>query len=423
MNATNATLAEDTKKGIPYWFQLALMFFVGWIFMYAARNILSASMATIQTEFKLTGVQLGLLNSLFYLAYTVVQIPFGAMGDKIGLKIVLVGGFLVFGVFTGLTGVAASFAVLVIMRIMVGVGQGTYYGPQYALSSMNIPQKRRGIGNAIINSGMAFGTSLGLMGGSYIMSTLGLGWRANFYIFAVPILLIALLFQFFVKKPKPGQGLTKATPEGETASNAVAVSANKQGNKRNITAIFIIVFCSLFGFFFIQSWLPYYLQTERGIEPSSVGNISSLVAWASIPGALTWAFLSDKLKVRKPFVIGLLAFALIALFAAVSMKTIPLLIGSLILYGLTGKLALDPILVSALGDNAPSTNPGTLFSTYNFIGMSASVVAPYVGGFIKDQTGSLNGTFYLASGFLLIGFLAAIFIYVETRKRNQLAAA
>ncbi len=43
--------------------------------MYATRNILSASMVEIGDEFKLTGVQLGLLNTLFYLAYTLSQIP------------------------------------------------------------------------------------------------------------------------------------------------------------------------------------------------------------------------------------------------------------------------------------------------------------------------------------------------------------
>lgn len=410
--STQAIVNDTKKKGLPYWLQLALLFFVGWIFMYATRNILSASMASIGAEFGLTGVQLGLLNSLFYLSYTVTQIPFGAIGDKIGLKAVLVGGFILFGIFTGLTGVAASFIVLVIMRIMVGVGQGTYYGPQYALSSMNIPKEKRGIGNAIINSGMAFGTSLGLIGGGYVINTLKLGWRANFFIFAIPVILIGVLFQFVIKKKTAVK-----------AEEIAIVTEEKVGNKRNVIAIFIMVFCSLFGFFFIQSWLPYYLQMERSIEPSSVGFISSLVAWASIPGALTWAFWSDKVKLRKPFIIGLLCFALFALLGAVYLNNFNMLIVSLILYGLTGKLALDPILVSALADNAPSTNPGTLFSTYNFIGMSASIVAPYVGGFLQDKTGSLSSTFYLAAGLLLVGLITALFVYTENRNSRAAAVA
>ena len=410
----------DAKKGMPYWLKLALLFFVGWIFMYATRNILSASLKSIEGEFGLTGTQLGLLNSLFYLSYTLTQIPFGMAGDKIGLKVILVFGFILFGIFTGLTGIAASFAVLLIMRIMVGVGQGTYYGPQYALSSMTIPEKHRGIGNAIINSGMAFGTSLGLIGGGYIINTLGLSWRTNFYIFAIPVILVGLLFQFVIRKQTKGETLQSETKKADAPTPVVQ---ERKGNKRNIIAVFIIVFCSLFGFFFIQSWLPYYLETEREIARSQVGFISSLVAWASIPGALTWARLSDKLNKRKPLMIGLLVFALLALLGAVYLNSFTMLIVSLVLYGLTGKLALDPILVSAVADNAPSKNPGTLFSTYNFIGMSASIVAPYVGGFIKDLTGSLSQTIYLAAGLLLLGLIVALFVFQDNKKTKETVAA
>lgn len=121
--------------------------------------------------------------------------------------------------------------------------------------------------------------------------------------------------------------------------------------------------------------------------------------------------------------IGLLSFALLSMLGAVYLNNITMLIVSLVFYGLTGKLALDPILVSAVADNAPTKNPGTLFSTYNFIGMSASIVAPYVGGFLQDQTGSLSSTFYLAAGFLLIGLVVALFVFKEPRKRTQQVAS
>jgi len=409
--------AETKKSKFPYWLQLALIFFLGWVFMYATRNILSASMVEIGDEFKLTGVQLGLLNTLFYLAYTLSQIPSGIIADKIGLKVVLVFGFVFYGIFTGLTGIAASFTILLIMRILVGIGQGTYYGPQYALSSLNVPKKNRGVGNAIINSGMAFGTSLGLIGGGFITSKLG--WRYNFYIFAIPVFLIALLFQFVIRKNKASEQERPA----DHFENAEEAHVEHKGDRRNIIAIFIIVFCSFFGFFFIQSWLPYYLQVERGIAPENTGFVSSLVAWSSIPGALLWAHLSDRLRTRKPFMIGLLFFAVISTLGAVLLENFPLLIVSLILYGLTGKLGLEPILVSAIADNAPSTNPGTLFSTFNSIGVSASILAPIIGGFLQDKTHSLQGTFYLAAGLAFVGLLVALFIYREKKSDAQVSVA
>lgn len=47
------------------------------------------------------------------------------------------------------------------------------------------------------------------------------------------------------------------------------------------------------------TWLPYYLQTERGIEGSKTGIISSLVPWAAIPGAILFGYLSDRIKIKK----------------------------------------------------------------------------------------------------------------------------
>jgi len=61
---------------------------------------------------------------------------------------------------------------------------------------------------------------------------------------------------------------------------------------RNLLLTFILCFCSLYGFFVVLTWLPQFLQVERGFEGTSVGFISSLVPWASIPGALIFARLS-----------------------------------------------------------------------------------------------------------------------------------
>ncbi len=54
--------------------------------------------------------------------------------------------------------------------VMVGVFQGFYYGPQYGLSSEAIPKHRITLGSAIINSGMAFGLSIG-----YYISSISVG--------------------------------------------------------------------------------------------------------------------------------------------------------------------------------------------------------------------------------------------------------
>jgi MFS family permease len=413
MLPNEGTCAVGTgRRAVPYWVRAVVLFFLGWIFIYATRNIFSASMSSIQKEFGFTKSQLGLLNSVFFFTYTFAQIPSGMLGDRFGLKRMLIIGFLIFGVFTGLTGIAMSFAMIMLMRAFVGIGQGTYYGPQYALSSNAIPLEHRGFGSAIINSGMAFGISLGLIGAGFIMNTLGLDWRYCFYIFSIPAVIIGILVKFLIREDKPAE-------KPSSAAKDVAGTAFRFGGiNRNIAAIYIMVFCSLFGFFVIQTWLPYFLQNERGIAAGYVGFISSLVAWASIPGALIFSRMSDKFKRRKIFIVALVTVALFSIIGCVYFKDFNLMIACLIVYGLTGKLALDPILVASVADNAPSGNLGTIFSIYNFVGMSSSILAPYIAGFISDTTGSLTSAFYL-SGCLLVAGLSAVVILLEDKIGKQ----
>ncbi|MFC6601607.1 MFS transporter [Ectobacillus funiculus] len=138
------------------------LFFLGWVFMYADRNILSPVMGEIGQQWNLDNAHLGLMSTVFFAAYAFMQIPTGFLADKFGRVKVLVTGYILFGVATYLSGTAATFVMFLMMRALTGLGEGTYYGSQYGISSNLTPKKYRGIVSALINSGMAFGISLGL---------------------------------------------------------------------------------------------------------------------------------------------------------------------------------------------------------------------------------------------------------------------
>lgn len=131
---------------------------------------------------------------------------------------------------------------------------------------------------------------------------------------------------------------------------------------------------------------------------------------ASIPGALIFAFLSDKVKRTKLFIFILVPVAAISIFAIAFVTSQTLLIIALIAYGLTGKLAIDPILVAFVSKNAPKGSLSTALSAYNFIGMSSSILAPFLTGFISDQFGSMQLGFYLAAALLLFGTIVFSFV-------------
>lgn len=166
------------------------LFFLGWVFMYADRNILSPVMGSIGEEWSLNQTQLGLMSTVFFAAYAFMQIPTGILADKFGRVKVLVIGFIVFGIGTYLSGASATFGIFLMMRALTGLGEGTYYGSQYGISSTITPKKYRGLVSAIINSGMAFGISLGFMSSSYFTYTLNKGWQFPFMYLRFQLLLL-----------------------------------------------------------------------------------------------------------------------------------------------------------------------------------------------------------------------------------------
>lgn len=385
-----------------YWIKLVAVFTLGWLVIYAARTILNPIMGNIKAEFTLDNAQLGLIMSLFFIGYTVTQIPSGIMGDKIDRKKILVPSFLVFGIFMVITGLMPSYFLFVIAWVIVGLAQGMFYGPQYALSSEAIPEKNITLGSALINSGMAFGTSIGYFISSISVSEMGMSWRIPFYIMAVPILIIAFLMYRIIKE--------RPRKQVQQDENIAPFKMSSLFKNRNLILAYIIIFCSIYGFFMIITWLPYYLESERGINGAQVAFVASLVPWAAIPGSLFFSWLSDKLGRRKPVLMIMLPLAFIFTASIVFFDNLVILYIALIGYGIVGKISTNPVLIAVVADNAPKSALGTSFSVYNFIGMTASILAPYITGFLTDLTGSMAIGFYLAALLLVVGLVAALML-------------
>ena len=405
----NSKQQQAVRVGNSYWIKVVAIFFIGWILMYATRTIFNPIMGVVGEEFGLSNTQLGLANSIFFLTYAIAQIPFGIIGDKIGRKMIITVGFLLLAVATYFSGLATTFVLFLTNRAIAGIGQGAYYGPQFALSTEAIPKSKRTIGNAIINSGMAFGTSGGYLLSSKLVLENGESWSKPFFIMALPTLIVGLLFYTVLKEKviRPGE-----EPEEETGPKE-KISLKQIFSNRNLVAAFILCFTSIYANFVILTWLPQFLIAECGFTGASVCFISSLVPWASIPGALLFARINDKTGATKKLVFLLVPLAILSVFAIAFVTNRTLLISVLILYGLTGKLALDPIMVTFVTKHAPKSALGTSLSAYNFIGMSGSILAPYVTGYLADTSGSMQVGFYLSCVLLAIGLFLFAFLAKE----------
>jgi len=93
------------------------------IITFVDRLAIAVAGPRIQEELRIPPHLWGWVLGAFVLAYGIFEIPTGAMGDRIGQRKVLARIVLWWSAFTALTGVAYSFAALVIIRFLFGAGE------------------------------------------------------------------------------------------------------------------------------------------------------------------------------------------------------------------------------------------------------------------------------------------------------------
>lgn len=410
----------DIKKtGIEYWKKVVVVLCLGWVTIWIYRTFLNPLFPLLKEEFGITSdATIGLISSTYFLGYTAMQIPSGYMADKIGRKKVMIPGFLVMALGPIFIGVSPAFSLIITASLLAGIGSGVYYGTAYSTSSASVPEEKRGISTAIINSGSAVGMIIGMTASSYFVLQAGISWRTMAFIVAGLIILMALVFWKVLKETAK----TKAQRQAEAANvkEEDKVSLAKLLKDKQVLASYFLYFSTCYAYYMMVTWLPAFLQQERGFEGAAIGVAASMLPLAAIPGALIFSHFSDKyrgFKLRFIFTLELLVVGVIFLIVTVSSNW--LLVGMLILYGLLGKLAVEPILISYMADNAPKEGYGTFFGFFNFFGMLSSVLAPVLTGLISDMTGSRVISFYFSAIILL---LAVLFMFLATRGKKAASA-
>ena len=359
--------------------------------MYADRSVLSPVIGEIRSEFNVSLTQIGWLTSAFFLAYAVMQVPFGIVSERVGRKRLLVAGFVTFGVSTAASGLVGDFALLVALGVVTGIGQATYYPTQFSISAEAIPRRGRAFGLAIINNGMAVGVAGGTIIATWLAFGLGLGWRTSLITMGLLTLVAAAGLAILVWEPRRASASQRAPLSASLSTPQLATYA--------------AAFCSLFGFFVILVWLPYYLQTSRQLTLMDAGFVAAAAALPAIPSSLVLARWSDRTGARRLPVYLLFGTSAIALTGIAVVPTFELLLVCLVVYGLAGKLVADPLLVAHLADITEPRAYSMTYGIFNFAGMAASVVAPFAAALLAEYTGDIAPAFALASALLVMGAL------------------
>jgi MFS family permease len=359
---------------------------LGWAVIYADRTCLYPLLAVIAGQLGISSAQAGSLTSAYFLFYVAMQIPAGILGDRFGLKPVLLVNVGIAGLgILGLGYFGVNYYLLLLFAALHGLGAGAYYPAAYGMVLSQVGQSRRGFSSAVIGMGMALGLMTGLAVSGPVYTWFG-SYQWPFILMSIPT--FAILPVFWRKLPEC-RGMAAVSWQGYRAILA----------DHDLWRIHIATFCALFGFWVTVSWGPTFLKAERGFSLGQAGLLTGMMAVTAIPAALVWGKLSDRLG-RKKIAITVLPLGALSLYLLSVAQGQAAIIAALLAFGLFSNSAFTPIMVAWTGDIAGVRYPGltgAAVGIFNCVIMTSAIAAPLVSGYLRDLTGSLSPAFAVGS--------------------------
>ncbi|HWL11893.1 MAG TPA: MFS transporter, partial [Ureibacillus sp.] len=154
---------------------IIVLLFLGWFISSIDRMFINIAILPIGKELEMDAATFGIVLSIFYLGYTIMQIPGGLIADRYGSKMAIIVTILVFSLFAGLSGVAWSVTSLLVIRFFFGLGEGAFPGAATKLMSENVSPEKRTSTQSVLLVAIVLGGFVASTAGAYFITQIG--WR------------------------------------------------------------------------------------------------------------------------------------------------------------------------------------------------------------------------------------------------------
>ena len=375
------------------------LLFGAWLIDYVDRLVINLALPSIGKEFDLTRTEQGLTVSVFFLAYALCQIPGGMLADRFGAKRVTCWALLIWSVFTAMTGLAGSFAILLVVRFLFGAAEGIFPGASMkAITERTTPGQRMSA-NGIVQSSNAVGAVLAPLVAAPLI--IQFGWRSAFFTVAAVGVFVYAAVQLWL--PETDRSAEGPVPVRAGAAARVVLRSPAMWAFAGMFFGYDIIVWGL------NTWVPSYLSEERGISLTSAGALVVFPAVAAAAAIVVGGRLADRLQGRQRLVVvPAMVVASIALVLMATASTTPTFVLWMTVATTSSSLSYMPVYAVPLR-SLPAELTGVGAGMITFGGQLAGVVAPTAMGALADRAG-----FGAAFGFLVVGAVLAAVLAVTT---------
>lgn len=406
-----------------YKWEVLLLLWMAYLLNQGDRQVFNTVLPAIRDALSLTDTSVGLIATIFNLAFAIAVPVGGWMGDRFSRKWVVTLSVLFFSVATMFTGMATSFVWLIVLRSVATGGGEALFGPSNYSILAQYHTDTRARAMSIHQTAYYVGVILaGWLAGLIADKA---GWRWSFLIFGGIGILWGILMVFRLDNRPPS---ISSKESGEMA---------KPGFLDGFKAVFttptaLMLTIGFSGLIFVitgfMTWVPAYLQEEFGQSQAEAGFNSMFWTYvAAFVGILLAGSLSDKLALR-------------ACRCRMYLQAVGLVLGAVSLFFMGGKSSLafiyfcfaawgffraffDANTYSVLYDVTPERLHASCGSVMGMTGFAVGAFAPLVLGAMKQSMGSLSSAFpllaliWIVCGLLM--FVVARFFYAKDRAKIQ----
>ena len=399
--------ALATAGAVPTRYKLIAVTFSLSMLLYIDRVAISTARNPVSEAFGLTDTQFGWVLSAFALGYALFQTPAGALADRYGARIVLAAVVGLWSVFTALTGIAWSFASLLLFRFLFGAAEAGAYPTCARAFYAWLPAGERGLAQGINFSGSRLGAAFALPAVAWLV--MAAGWRRAFLMLgAFGVVWAAAWFAWFRNTPDEHGGVSEAERQliqrGRPASTSAATAIGLRALVRsaNMRLAMGQYFASNFTFFFCLTWLFPYLQRTYRLEALQTGLLAALPLVGGAIGNWVGGAIVDSLyrrgrwrESRQYAAIAGFVLSAAGLLASLAFQTPLPAVLCLTIAMLGSDMTLPPSWAFCI--DIGRANAGAVSGTMNMAGNIGSFVTSLAFPYLLAMTGSTTPFFVLGA--------------------------
>jgi len=382
---------------------VALMLLIGInLFNYIDRQVLASVEPEIRHTFFGSNYlhameKTGWLAPAFLVSYMISAPIFGWLADRVSRWIIIGAGVILWSAATAASGLAGTFALLLITRLFVGVGEGAYGPAAPTIIADLFPLLQRGRALSYFYVAIPVGSALGYAIGGFVVAHWS--WQTAFFVVAPPGLLLGIAC-FFWRDPREEIG--KAKKRRAKLHDYIGL-IRIRSYVLNTLAMTALTF-AIGGLSF---WVPGYLE-YRGLPPTSRIVFGGITVVAGLTATLLGGIAGDRLRQRYAgsyFLVsgaGILIafpFSAVMLFTPFPVAWVPMFIAVFFLFFNTGPSN------TALANVTPPSIRATAFAlNILIIHAFGDALAPLLIGWVADRT-NMNIAFLVVSATMLLAGL------------------